>query len=260
MSDSRTATIVKDLIGSIERLIEKHRITPAEYRAAVGFLNETAEAGEIPLLLDAFLEALVVDKDSRNRRGTSSNVLGPYYLEGAPFIEEGRLASKDETGDRLVVSGIVRAVEGKPLSGAVLDFWQADARGRYSNFDPGPPEMNLRGRIRIGKDGSYELHTVKPAAYTIPHDGPTGRLFRALGRHPWRPAHIHLKASCEGYRTLTTQFYLGDSDYLGSDAANAVRSDLVCPVKPAGSGYSLHFDVVLEEDSSGRETTGHGEA
>jgi len=249
MSDSRIATIVKDLIGSIERLVEKHRITPAEYRATAAFLGETAKAGEVPLLLDAFLEALVVNAYNRNRRGTSSSLLGPYYLEGAPFIEEGRLASKGEAGDRLVVSGIVRDVEGKPLSGAVLDFWQADARGRYSNFNPGPPEMNLRGRIRSGKDGSYELHTVKPGAYTIPHNGPTGRLLQALGRHPWRPAHIHLKASCQGYRTLTTQFYLGDSDYLDSDAVNAVRGDLVRPVTPAGSGYSVDFDVVLEPDS-----------
>jgi catechol 1,2-dioxygenase len=249
MCDSRIATIVKDLIGSIEQLVAKHRITPAEYRAAVGFLKETAEAGEIPLLLDAFLEALVVNADNGNRRGTSSSVLGPYYLEGAPFIEDGRLASSGEAGERLVVSGSVRDVKGKPLSNAVLDFWQADSRGRYSDFNPGPPQMNLRGRIRSGKDGSYELHTVKPAPYTLPHDGPTGRLLQALGRHAWRPAHIHLKASCEGYRTLTTQFYLGDSDYLDSDAANAVRADLVRPVKPAGSGYSLDFDVVLEPDS-----------
>lgn len=247
MSDSRIAIIVKDLIGSIEGLVEKHGITPAEYRAAVGFLNEAAEAGEIPLLLDVFLEAPVVKADSRNRRGTSSSVLGPYYLEGAPFIAEGRLASKDEAGDRLVVSGIVRDVEGQPLSGAVLDFWQADARGRYSSFNPGPPDMNLRGRIRSGKDGRYMLHTVKPAAYTIPHDGPTGRVFQALGRHAWRPAHIHLMASHAGYRTLKTQIYLGDSDYLDSDAANAVRADLVRPVKPAANGFSLDFDVVLEK-------------
>jgi catechol 1,2-dioxygenase len=249
MSDSRTAAIIKDLIGSIERLVDRHRITLAEYHAAVRFLNQAAEAGEIPLLLDVFLEALVIGADSRGRRGTSSTVLGPFYLKGAPFVENGRLASEDEAGDRLVVSGSVRNVEGKPLAGAVLDFWQADARGRYSNFNPGPPEMNLRGRIRSGKDGRYELRTVKPAAYTIPYDGPTGRVFQALGRHAWRPAHIHLKVSLKGYRTLTTQIYPGDSDYLDSDAANAVRDDLVCPVRPTGNGYALDFDVVLEQES-----------
>lgn len=249
MSDSRISVIVRDLIGAINRVVEKHRITPEEYRAAVGFLNETGDAGEIPLLLDVFLEALVVDASSRDRRGTARNILGPYFLEGAPLIEEGRLATKGEAGDRLVVSGIVRDVQGEPLSGAVLDFWQADAQGRYSGFDPGPPEMNLRGWLRSGKDGGYELHTVRPSAYTIPHDGPTGRLLLAMDRHPWRPAHIHLKASHEGYRSLTTQIYLADSDYLDSDAANAVRDELVRPLKRAGSSYSLDFDVVLEPGS-----------
>jgi catechol 1,2-dioxygenase len=249
MSDSRTSVIVTDLIRAINEVVEKNRITPEEYRAAVDFLNETGDAGEIPLLLDAFLEALVVEASSRDRRGTARNVLGPYYLEGAPFIKEGRLASKGEAGDRLVVSGIVRDVGGEALSGAVLDFWQADSQGRYSGFDPGPPEMNLRGRLRSGKDGSYKLHTVLPSAYTIPHDGPTGRLLQAMGRHPWRPAHVHLKASHEGYRSLTTQIYFADSEYLDSDAANAVREELVRPVKRAGSGYSLDFDVVLEPDS-----------
>ncbi len=249
MSDSRISVIVRDLIEATKRLVESHRITPEDYRTAVNFLNETGEAGEIPLLLDVFLEALVVDASSHDRRGTAPNLLGPYYLECAPFIKKGRLASKAEAGDRLMVSGVVRDVEGEPLSGVVLDFWQADAQGRYSGFDAGPGEMNLRGRLRSGKDGSYVLHTVRPSPYTIPHDGPTGRLLQAMGRHPWRPAHIHLKISHEGYRSLTTQIYFADSEYLNSDAANAVRNELVRPVKRARSGYSLDFDVVLEPGS-----------
>ena len=249
MSDSRITYIVKDLIGAIERLVEKHQITAEEYRTVVNFLNETGEAGEIPVLLDAFLEALVVNANSRDWGGTATSVLGPAYLEGAPFIQEGQLASEGEGGDRLLVSGIVRSVKGEPLPDTLLDFWQTDAQGRYSSFDPGVPGMNLRGRLRSGKDGRYELHTVRPVPYTIPHDGPTGRLLQALGRHPWRPAHIHLKASHEGYRSLTTQIYFADGAYLDSDAANAVRDDLVRPVKRTGSGYSLEFDVVLAPDS-----------
>ncbi|MGA7876664.1 MAG: dioxygenase [Desulfoferrobacter sp.] len=249
MSDPRIISIVNDLVSSGEQIFEKHQISIEEYHAAVRFLNEVAETGQIPLLLDVFLEARVVEANGRNRRGTAHSLLGPYYLEGAPFIEGGRLASESEAGDRLIVSGVVRNVEGKPLAGAVLEFWQADAQGRYSGFDPGPSKMNLRGRLRSGKDGSYVLHTVRPAAYTIPHEGPVGRVFQALGRHAWRPAHIHLKAGHEGCRSLITQIYLADSDYLDSDAANAVRNDLVRPVTLAGNGYSLDFDIVLEPDS-----------
>ena len=122
MSDSRIGLIFNDLIGAIKQLVEKHRITQEEYRVAVHFLNEAGEAGEMPLLLDVFLEAFVVDVNSQNWRGTAGNVLGPYYLESAPFIEQGRLASKHEPGDRLLVSGIVRDVDGERLAGAVLDI------------------------------------------------------------------------------------------------------------------------------------------
>lgn len=244
--DARVAPILIDLLVAIKQLVTNHRITPEEYRAAVGFLSEAGDAGEMTLLFDVFLEAFVVEVNSRGYRGTPTNVLGPYYLEGAPFIERGQLVSEGERGDRLVVAGMVRDVEGDPIPGALLDVWQADAQGRYSGFDSGPPEMNLRGRFRSQQDGSYQIHTVRPSAYTIPHDGPTGRMLRALGRHAWRPAHIHLKVTHDGYRPLTTQVYLADSEYLDSDAANAAREDLTRPLTRTGAGYSLDFDLLLE--------------
>ena len=238
--------IVKDLVEAVQRLFERHPITPEDYRAAVGFLREVGETGEVPLIMDVFFEALVVDANNREHKGTSRNVLGPFYLEGAPFIEDGRLVSGNEVGDQLAMSGTIRNLDGEPLAGVELDVWQADAKGRYSGFSPGPAEMNLRGRMRSGSDGSYTLHTIRPEGYTIPHDGPTGRLLAALGRHPWRPAHIHLKASHEGYQPITTQVYFSDSKHLDSDVANAVRDDLVCPLTPTEHGYSLEFDVALE--------------
>lgn len=246
MSNPPIEPIVKDVVEAVQQLFEKHPITPEDYRAAVGFLHEVGEAGEVPLIMDVFFEALVVDANNRGRQGTSRNVLGPFYLDGAPFIENGRLMSEDEAGDRLVMSGTVSSIEGEPLAGAELDVWQADAQGRYSGFNPGPAEMNLRGRLRAGTDGGYALHTVRPEGYTIPHDGPTGRLLTALGRHPWRPAHIHLKASHEGYQPLTTQVYFAESKHLDSDVANAVRNDLVRPLTPTENGFSLEFDVALE--------------
>jgi catechol 1,2-dioxygenase len=238
--------IVKDIVEAVQRIFEKHPITPEDYRAAVGFLHEVGETGEVPLIMDVFFEALVVDEYNRGRQSTSRNLLGPFYLEGAPYLEDGRLLSENEVGDRLVMFGTICNLDGEPLAGAELDVWQADAEGRYSGFNPEPAEMNLRGRLRSGTDGSYQLHTVRPEGYTIPHDGPTGRLLTALGRHPWRPAHIHLKASHAGYLPIITQVYFSNTKHLDSDVATAVRNDLVRPLKPTDEGYSLEFDVVLE--------------
>ncbi len=140
----------------------------------------------------------------------------------------------------------IAGIRVEPRQEAVLDVWQADALGRYSNFDPEPIDGNLRGRLRSGSDGRYAIHTVVPAPYTIPHQGPTGRLLIALGRHPWRPAHIHLIATREGYRPLTTQIYFRGDEYLDSDSVGAARPDLAFPLEDADGGKRLAFDVELE--------------
>ena len=69
------------------------------------------------------------------------------------------------------------------------------------------PDGNLRGVIVAGQDGRFEIDTIQPAPYQIPHDGPTGKLIEAAGWHPWRPAHLHLIIRAEGHRTITTQLY-----------------------------------------------------
>jgi catechol 1,2-dioxygenase len=52
-------------------------------------------------------------------------------------------------------------------------------------------------------------------------------MLEATGRHPWRPAHIHLIVRAAGFATLTTHIFDGDSPYLDSDAVFAVKPSLL---------------------------------
>ena len=116
---------------------------------------------------------------------------------------------------------------------------------------------HLRGRFRTRADGSYAFLAVRPVPYTIPHDGPVGRMLAAARRHPWRPAHIHLIARAPGHRSLATHVFDASSDYLDSDAVFAVKPSLLRdfvrrspddPGTPAGidtDWYSVENDVVL---------------
>ena len=152
----------------------------------------------------------------------------------------------DEPGDRTVVSGVVTDADGTPLADANLDVWQADSEGRYSGFMPGPPEGNLRGQVRTGADGRYEFITMIPGPYTIPLDGPTGKMTAAADWSPWRPAHIHLIVSAEGYEPLVTQLFIDTSDYLDSDVASAVKPELIVHPESKGDGeLSLTYDFAL---------------
>lgn len=231
MENERLVKIFEDLEDLLQEWIRRHGITSQEYWAGVRFLERTAAADEIPLLTNVFLEHVVDEVGYRQRgeEGTPTCIEGPYYIEGAPELERPYVMPMrdDEPGDLLVFQGRVDSSGGGPIAGALIDLWQADAEGVYSNVDPRPPEFNLRGRFRSDEEGRFEVLTIVPAAYTIPHEGPTGELLTLLGRHPWRPAHLHVKLTADGHLPLTTQLYFEGDEYLESDAASAVKPGLV---------------------------------
>ena len=137
--------------------------------------------------------------------------------------------------------------DGTPLADAILDVWHADADGLYSGFDPRLPEGILRGRVRTDGEGRYEVRTIVPAPYTIPLDGPTGRLCAAAGWSPWRPAHIHLIVSADDHEPLTTQLFIDSSDHLDNDVASAVKEELIVRPRLAehAPDLSFEYDFVL---------------
>jgi catechol 1,2-dioxygenase len=122
---------------------------------------------------------------------------------------------------------VVRSgADGRPLGGALLDVWQTNQAGLYEHEDPEQPEWNLRRRFHADDQGRYEFRTVMPAAYQIPHSGPVGRFLAAMGRHPWRPAHLHLKVSAPGHQLLTTMVYFQGDPWLHDDTIFSVKPEL----------------------------------
>jgi catechol 1,2-dioxygenase len=134
--------------------------------------------------------------DEPDEAATEDNIEGPFFRANAPFRT--KLFDAGEAGDVMVVSGRVVSRNGRPLDGALLEVWQADAAGHYDNDDPdhqpAAGAFHLRGRMTTGRDGRYEFTTVKPKAYQI-------------GPKQYRPPHIHVKVHHEGHRSLTTQLY-----------------------------------------------------
>ena len=189
---------------------------------------------------------------------TESTVLGPFHVVDSPPRSLGDDISLDGVGDRVVVAGRVRDLEGRPVPGASVDVWQASADGFYDVQQPDlQPERNLRGLFTADDQGRYWFRTVLPKWYPIPDDGPVGDLLAATGRHPNRPAHVHLIAGAAGHAPLTTHVFLAGSPWLDSDAVFGVKDTLVREVlevddaeRAAAYGVSapfslLEFDVVL---------------
>ncbi len=228
--DPRLHAIVDRLLGDLHATVRDLEITEQELRGALGFLGEVGAAGEWQLLSDVLGISVAVDANSHRpgAEATASNVEGPFYRPDAPLVGPPvTLCGDDEPGEVLFVSGQVRSADGEPLPGALLDVWQTNENGLYEHEDPSQPEWNLRRRFQAGDDGRYEFRTVAPAAYQIPHSGPVGRFLEAVGRHPWRPAHLHLKLSAPGHRLLTTMLYLDGDPWLDDDTIFSVKPGLI---------------------------------
>ena len=138
---------------------------------------------------------------------TADNTRGPFYRANAPF-RQNSLCSPSEPGAQLTLSGYVRGSPAcVPLENAVLDVWQANAKGLYSNMlglrsHDDPKAFHLRGRFRTDSGGRYQIETILPGHYSWP--------FR-------RARHIHVRLTCTGYSDLTTQLFFAGDRYLRSD-------------------------------------------
>jgi catechol 1,2-dioxygenase len=238
----------EDLNETLRAFIRRNRITPSEFRLATMTIVDSIHAGEGTMIFDTFLEADTADVATVDG-GSTHSMAGPFYRSGAPaFTSPCRLPQRDgENGQPLVFVGSVRDVRGETIADAELDIWQADATGGYSQFDPEPPPWNLRGLVKVDDDGGFAITTIQPPPYEIPKDGPTGALLRALGRHAFRPAHLHVIVRAHGYVPLTAQLYFPGDQYLDNDAVRAVRDGLVMEVTTSPDGNTATFDFVLTE-------------
>ena len=180
---------------------------------------------EIEPTQDEWFDAI----NNRKPSGASeSTVLGPFHIADAPELPMGANICLDQKGEDMFIHGRILDTEGRPIAGAVLDVWQANDEGFYDVQQKGiQPDFNLRGVFRTGADGRYWFRAVKPKFYPIPDDGTVGKLLHALGRHPYRPAHLHYILKADGFETLTTHIFDPDDPYINSDAVFGVKESLL---------------------------------
>ncbi|AHY46992.1 Dioxygenase [Rubrobacter radiotolerans] len=272
--NERLARILPEAIGALHELIEKHRVTEEEWLAVLGFLTEVGRKDEFVLLSDVTKTSVLVDSITHDDESgvTPSDVEGPLYRENPPWREKPVKIYEEyegiESGDVLFVRGRVASTDGTPLSSAVLDVWQTGPTGGYDVWDEKQPDYNFRGRFGVEEDGGYEFQTMVPKPYTVPTDGPVGRLLEATGQHPWRPAHIHVVAEAEGHETLTTQVFFPDDPYLENDTIGAVKPELVRPLERCEDEaeisrrgldapfYTCEFDITLKPATPASEKKG----
>lgn len=231
----RLNEVMASFLRHMHDFIREVEPSDEEWMAGIKFLTDvghTCDDARQEFILLSDVLGITALKDLINNPkpegATEATVLGPFYRDNAKEMEKGASISRgDKDGEPCAVQGRVTTPDGKPIAGAVLDVWQASDAGLYEQQDEHQPEMNLRGRFHTDGNGYYQFRTVKPHYYPIPGDGPVGKLLSALGRHNYRPAHIHFIVSAKGYEPVVTQFFDGSDPYIESDAVFGVKDSLI---------------------------------
>jgi len=134
----------------------------------------------LPFCLPVMLRPTPMIADEEE--ATPSLTAGPFFKPNSP--KRTSLLEPGLTGTKLVLSGLVLSTGGRPIPGALLDFWQADANGNYDNAG-----YRLRGHQFTDNQGRYTLETIVPGGYS------------------GRTRHIHVKVRPSNGHVLTTQLF-----------------------------------------------------
>lgn len=158
---------------------------------------------------------------------TEPDIEGPFYRAGAPAWTGPALGA---AGALLSISCSVRDTSCRPMRGATIEVWQADADGEYDLTG-----NRFRGVLRTTADGYFNFSTIVPGRY--------------LNGARYRPAHIHVKVHANGRPTLTTQLYFpGDPE---NDTDPWFRSSLLLSQAPSPCCYvpnaptQMHFGFIV---------------
>uniref|UniRef100_UPI0004828B60 protocatechuate 3,4-dioxygenase subunit alpha n=2 Tax=Nitrobacteraceae TaxID=41294 RepID=UPI0004828B60 len=107
---------------------------------------------------------------------TPSQTVGPYFKYGLTPNGEyewndaftNNLLTGDVSGERIRVEGKVYDGDGAVIPDCMLEIWQADAQGRFSDPQDARalPNSSFKGFGRCGTDksGGYAFDTIKPGS------------------------------------------------------------------------------------------------
>ena len=240
-TDPRVKVLMSALAKHLHNFVKETELTHDEWRHALELLKWTGDIttdsrNEFVLLSDVLGISSLVDMINTHPIATSSSVLGPFHISDAPPMEIGDDFKRHYDGDVILVEGTVKDIEGNAIAGASVDIWQTAPNGLYSSQDDEQDIHSFHGVFTTDENGRYAFTTIRPVSYTVPSDGPVGKLLDATGRHPWRPSHLHYIVNAEGFQTLVTEVFPDNDPYLDQDTVFGVREDLVTTYLPQKAG------------------------
>lgn len=161
---------------------------------------------EFILLSDILGLSLLIDSINHPKppNATEGSLLGPFHTHDAPTLPNGARMASDPEGEPMLAICTVKDTEGNPVAGVKIDIWETDSSGHYDVQHSDRGEPSERCILVSDEQGRFWFKGIKPVSYPIPHDGPVGKLLVLLGRHCYRPAHVHFMFEKAGWDHFIT--------------------------------------------------------
>lgn len=174
---------------------------------------------------------------------TTSQTVGPYFHLGFSPLYRTELAGPNVGGERITIQGRVFDGEGKPVPDAVLEIWQADAKGHYAHFVDDKEKARKTtffgfGRVPTDENGNFHFSTIKPGAVPAP-DGAK------------QAPHMQVSVFARGLLTrLVTRIYfpeepLNENDFV-LQLVDAERRETLMAKPVDGRKEMREWNVVLQ--------------
>ncbi|KAL1800271.1 hypothetical protein ACET3X_000613 [Alternaria dauci] len=250
-SDPRLKYVMERLVSHLHDFARETRLSFDEWMAGIQFLTQVGQIctdvrQEFILLSDIVGLSLLVDSIDHPKppSSTEGTVLGPFHTHDAPSDSNGTSISADPNGEPLLVLCTVKTTTGEPVPDVKVDVWETDSQGKYDvQYEDRGSKADGRAVIRSDKDGVFWFKGIVPVPYPIPNDGPVGKLLEKLGRHCWRPSHMHFMFEKEGFDNLVTALYVRGSDYETSDAVFGVKESLIVSLDTVTAEQAKKYDA-----------------
>lgn len=180
---------------------------------------------------------------------TPSQTVGPFFAIGMISGGENVLVTEGASGRRISIEGAVFDGDGEPVRDAVVEIWQADARGIYGHpndprHEEADPHFRGFGRSATNDEGHYHFKTVKPGA------------IRAEDGEQVAP-HVNVRVFARGMLIhAVTRLYFGDEeanedDPVLNDLDPGRRQTLIATRQESDELPTYRFDIRLQ----GRQET-----
>lgn len=128
------------------------------------------------------------------------------------------LVDENEPGESIVLSGTIYQSDAvTPDAGIILFVYQTDAGGYYHRPEENVFHPRIFGWLMTGKDGRYEIHSIKPAPEILA---------------PNEPAHIHVHVFGKGMKEhfLHEFWFQGDHRISKDDQTEFAKLGLFSPI------------------------------